>query len=98
MIKAYSIFDAKVHTWSRPFFELTAGAAVRTVSQVLRDPGSMLSAHPADFSLWFCGEFDEDTGQLVPVAPVSMGPVTQWLPQQAPSDTPPLLKAMQGGK
>lgn len=63
-MNVYSIFDKKSGTYNTPFFCLTDGVAVRSLSDLVKDVRTTVAMHPADFSLVFIGCFDEVTGQL----------------------------------
>lgn len=71
MLKMFSIFDHKALSYSRPFFCKTQGEATRMfMDEVNRpNPDNMLYNHPADFTLYYVGSFDEQTGEVLPEAP-----------------------------
>ena len=61
----FVIKDSKAGIFTRPFFLASVGAACRFVSDLVVDRESPLHAHPADYSLWELGSFDELSGVLV---------------------------------
>ena len=64
LMKIFSIFDDKTKVYSKPFYDLTIGAAIRNFADASNDPNTHLSKHPGDFSLFLLGEFDDETGEL----------------------------------
>lgn len=70
----YSIFDSKAEAHMQPFFADTHGLALRTFEKHINNPETIFNAHPADFTLFYIGTFDEQTGKLNPNStPFSLG-------------------------
>ena len=61
-MKMYSVFDTKADFWAPPFFARTHEEALRAFSVAANDRQHQWGRHPADFSLFYVGEFDEFTG------------------------------------
>jgi len=70
ILNAYSVFDRKTLSYGQPFFTHQDGAAVRMLSDAVVDPSTLLSKHPADFVLFKIGRYDDQLGQLSPIAPI----------------------------
>lgn len=63
LVKWYAIFDKKCGFYRNPFIADSDQAALRVVSDALRDPQpSIVSAYPADFALYALGDFDDNAG------------------------------------
>lgn len=84
---AFALFDSKASFFNTPFFMPHRGQAVRAVIELGSDLSTTVGRHPADFHLYEVGEFDDQTGILVPLPPTSLGPVLSMLPQ-APGQRP----------
>lgn len=70
----YSIYDSKVKFYDRPLFMRNRGEALREWGKAANDEKTTISAHPNDFALMEIGEFDDQTGQITPIAvPESLG-------------------------
>lgn len=69
----YSVFDVKTQAYMQPFYSLTPGAAIRSFSDALLEPTSMLCKHPEDFHLYQIGEFDDATSAIVSHPPIALG-------------------------
>lgn len=71
--KVYSILDVKGDLYNVPFFAPTNGIALRQFTDLVNDKNSVPGRHPADFKLVQVGEFDDQSGQLIPCEMVSLG-------------------------
>lgn len=67
--KCYSIRDDKSQVYNRPFFNATHGEAERTLHSLVNDEKSMISQYPSDFSLYYVGTYDDNTGRFEPCDP-----------------------------
>ena len=73
-LKVFSIFDSKAEAFNTPFFFNMTGQALRAFEDLAKDPQAAISKHPEDYTLFEIGEFDTDTGQLIPLpTPHSLG-------------------------
>lgn len=74
-MRLYSILDSKAASFGVPHFSQTDSSAIRTFSDAVNDPSNpnnQWNRHPEDFSMYFVGEFDEETGELFPALPRSL--------------------------
>jgi len=63
-LKIYSIRDTKSNVFNNPFYKSTHGEAERDFTSVVNDEKSMINKYPADFSLWYLGTYDSDSGRF----------------------------------
>ncbi len=63
-LNMYSIFDKASALYSRPFFTQADGEAVRHFSDIACDAEHPVGMHPADYTLFRIGMFDDTTGTL----------------------------------
>ena len=68
VIKIFSIQDKVTGIFSQPHFVAHKGQMLRMFSDEVNNPESMFSKHPADFSLYYLGEYDDNAGCIAPVA------------------------------
>lgn len=68
-----SIRDSKAEAWLNPMFFLARGQAIRAFSDAVNDPKSDFYKHPEDYVLFELGYFNQLTGEVEVVAPVSLG-------------------------
>lgn len=64
-----AVFDSKIGGYAVPFSVRSRGEAIRSFEDACRDEKMPFKAHPGDFSLFYVGEFDDSTGQVVAVQP-----------------------------
>lgn len=62
--KVFSIFDSKAQMFNVPFFMPTTPAAIRSFTDLVNDPQTLVCKHPADFVLYELGEFDDSVGKM----------------------------------
>lgn len=65
-MKAFVIRDTKAEGFNTPFFQQTFGLAERAFKEACSDPQNVISKNKEDFSLYYIGEFNHDTGILKP--------------------------------
>lgn len=71
--KLFTIRDAKVGVYRTVMYHVHVGDALRTFQEMANDPQCNIAKYPDDFSLYQVGEFDEDSGQIEPMAPKFYG-------------------------
>jgi hypothetical protein len=67
-IRIFSIRDAKSGVYHNPFFFSNPNLAARECHAMVNHggPESIIAKYPQDFDLYDCGEFDTETGRIVP--------------------------------
>lgn len=65
-LNLYSIFDAAVGAYQRPFCAQSDGEAVRAFSDLAVAADHPVGQHPKDYSLYRVGTFSDQTGQVDP--------------------------------
>lgn len=63
------MYDLKGQCYGKPFFCKSEGDAVRGFSAVVNDHSneSLISKYPEDFTLFIVGEFDPESGDVLPL-------------------------------
>lgn len=61
----FSIRDVKTGFMS-PTIDQNAPAAMRNFEHAVLNSASLMNSHPKDYQLYKIGEFDTDTGALIP--------------------------------
>lgn len=64
-LKAFTIRDTKGEVFNTPFFQKTHGEAERSFKSLLSDQQSMVAKYPEDYDLYYIGEYDDQSGQLL---------------------------------
>lgn len=73
IIRIYTIRDAKAECYLQPFTFRTDGEAIRAFDDSVQKPGTALHDHPEDFFLYKVASFNQETGIVEPMEPVSLG-------------------------
>mgnify|MGYP003375826781 CR=1 FL=1 len=63
--KVYTVRDAKAELFNTPFYQTTHGEAERTFKNLVQDKTSMVGKYPEDYDLYYMGEFDDNTGNIM---------------------------------
>lgn len=63
---AFSIRDVKAECFTQPFFAQAKGQAIRGFADAVNDGKSDYARHPADYTLFHIGSFDDQTGAFEP--------------------------------
>lgn len=84
LLNAYSIHDDKALTYSPPFYAAAHGQAVRNVMDAATDPNSSLGRHPNDYRLYCIGQFDDQSGTLMPMPREHIADVVTLIPKTQP--------------
>jgi len=58
-IKIFSIFDSAALIYCRPFFMPEIGQALRSFVDMANDKNEPVGQHPADYTLFHVGEYDD---------------------------------------
>lgn len=66
LLNAYTLYDTKALIYSPPFYCSAHGAAVRMVMDLAADPNTSVGRHPADFTLFCVGQWNDAVGCLLP--------------------------------
>lgn len=64
LYKAFSVYDNKAMMFNAPFFMPHVGMAIRALTDLVNDPSTSISRHPADYTLIEIGTYDDETGVL----------------------------------
>lgn len=63
--KLFSVFDCKLQSYTSPTCFQTIDVAIRSFGDAVRAKDSPFHAHPTDFSFYYLGEFNDETGVFV---------------------------------
>lgn len=82
--KVYSIFDAAVGTFSRPFFMANEGQAMRAFSDEVNNQDSTICKHPEHFSLYYLGTWDDSAGMFESYEPRHVAKAVDFWEEKKP--------------
>lgn len=78
----YSIRDNQVDAFAHPFFSPTHGAALRAFADHVNEKGTPANKHPADYSLYYLGTFEEADGTITGKKPERIGTATEYVTKE----------------
>lgn len=61
----FTVYDSKAEYFGNPFFMQSVGEAIRGFQDVAVDMNTNIGRHPADFTLFHIGEFDNAYGEWI---------------------------------
>jgi hypothetical protein len=74
ILTIYSIHDSAANAYLPPFFMHNDGLAIRTFQDMVNSKEeNNISKHPDQFTLFKLGEYDDNTGELIPAELKSLG-------------------------
>lgn len=90
-LNIYSIFDVASGAYLRPFFMQSDGQATRSFGDIAQDADHEIGKHPADYTLFKVGLFDDNSGEIVAWSPEKIATALE-LVSQAKNPVPGSLK------
>ncbi len=63
-VKVFAIYDDKAEAYLPPFYMHQEGQASRSFQDAINSPDHTFYLHPADYTLFHLGEFDDKTAQF----------------------------------
>jgi hypothetical protein len=64
-VNLYAVLDTASGVYDGPVPSKTDGTAMRSFTQMAKNPESPIGQSPSDFSLWKVGVWNDATGELV---------------------------------
>lgn len=63
---AFTVYDSKAEAYLRPFFAGNRGQAMRSFGDACNDASHEFNKHAEDYTLFYIGAFNEESGMLEP--------------------------------
>lgn len=67
ILKMYTVRDSKAEIFNPPFFQRSAGEALRAFSATANNKETTIYQNPEDYDLYYLGEYDDVSGKLDPL-------------------------------
>ncbi len=99
MQSLYTVYDEKAEAFLPPFFVPAHGLALRAFKDCVNSPDHQFGKHPADYTLFYLGDWDDVTCEFDIGARKSLGNGVEFretrLPDnlELPLNEPPTLNA-----
>ena len=82
-MKAFVIYDSKAGFFRPPMVYKSTGEALREFADAVNNPETFVAKHPADYTLFEMGEYNELQGVLtMHEAKTSLGVATEYIKAQ----------------
>lgn len=62
ILQVFSIYDSASGLYAQPSIMASKGVAIRSFTDQVNDPNSIISKHPDDYSLYYLADYDDETG------------------------------------
>lgn len=85
-IHIYAIYDVKAGVYMKPWYQHTDAEAKRAFTDIAIDPQHPIGKHPADYTLFFIGFYDDSTGKIEPCDPMSLCTALECVAAHAAAD------------
>lgn len=89
-LKIYSVLDSATAAFLPPFFMRADGEALRSFMDALGSGDHQFSKHPRDFTLYYIGVFDDNSGEIeIPDVPLKLANGIELTGEQEDGEFPP---------
>lgn len=86
-LRMFSIYDCKSEVYGLPWCAPTPASAIRHFSDMTKDSRSEVSRHPADFTLFEIGLWDDNKAELTPRGSLlNLGVALEFVPKDEKLD------------
>ncbi|UQT28871.1 nonstructural protein [Microvirus AZ-2020] len=65
MMKIFAVKDLAINAFGNPIFCKAQGQAIRSFMDECNNQESMMAKHPADYEMYYIGEYDEETAAIL---------------------------------
>lgn len=80
ILKICSVRDRAVDAFGQPIFVKHVGEALRSFKDEISRDGSAFAAHPDDYDLYLCGEYNDEDGSFNTNPPVMLASGKELVP------------------
>lgn len=80
----FTVYDSKTDAYLPLFPSKTVSSAMRSFGEAVNNPETPFNKHPADYTLFQTGSFNEDTGIITPAdkGNINLGSALQFMTEQ----------------
>lgn len=82
----YTVYDEKAQAFLDPFFVPTHGLALRAFKDCVNSKDHQFGKHPADYTLFYLGDWDNNTAEFDITTRKSLGNGVEFKDLELPSD------------
>lgn len=63
-LEIFSVYDSAAQAFMQPFFAVSKGSALRSLTDAVNDEKHEFSKHAGDYTLFLLGSFDDNSGEF----------------------------------
>lgn len=78
-LKAYAVKDIQSGLFTQPYFLMNDTVAIRSFEGAVKDPTTQFNKYPSDFSMYYIGGYNIETGELTNEEPNQIANATQFI-------------------
>lgn len=95
ILQMFAIFDSATEAYASPFFQQARGQAIRTFEDLANDPNTMICKHPADYTLFHTGTYDDQKGIVTSERHANLGKAIEFIQKGSPPNATPISDGAQ---
>jgi len=80
----FAVYDLKARFYGTPFFSQNVNTALRSFAEVAMDSTTSISKFPTDYSLWYLGYYNSETGHITSEKPEELALASRFNKLQEP--------------
>ena len=80
-LQTFAVYDQCARVFQKPFFLHNKNEAIRGFADAVADDSTMLAKHPEDYVLFHVGEWEDDSGTIVPKTPNKVITALECVPE-----------------
>lgn len=84
IISIYAVFDSKAGAYLPPFFMHNDNLAKRAFIDCVNSDDHQFATHPDDYTLFCIGILDDNTAEITPATPQTLGNGLEFINQEPP--------------
>ena len=77
----FSVFDNATQVYCPPFIAATVSSALRDFAFAANDASTNIGKYPTDYTLFSVGEYDDQSGEIIPQVHKSLGLAASYVKQ-----------------
>jgi len=81
--KIFAVHDVKAKAYLPPFFMPQTGMATRIFTECVNSAEHQFGKHPADYTLFQIGEFEDHNATINPMTPKSLGSGVEFVQEKS---------------
>jgi hypothetical protein len=81
-LKAYAVKDIQSQLFTAPHFLMNDTVAIRSFEAATLDPSTQFNKYPGDFSMYYIGGYNIESGELTKEEPKQIANASQFINNQ----------------